>query len=67
MPSRLQPLSEIPSQDNSNQQQQPSREGSSFRRYAMHQDDIKEALNCIAFVIIFTVGFVLIWAAGGTP
>jgi len=32
----------------------------------MHQDDIKEAINCIAFVLIFTVGFVLIWA-GGTP
>lgn len=33
----------------------------------MHQDDIKEAINCIAFVLIFAVGFVLIWAAGGTP
>ncbi len=33
----------------------------------MHQDDIKELLSCVSFVLIFTVGFVLIWAAGGTP
>ncbi len=30
----------------------------------MHQDDIKEALNCIGFVFIFAIGFVVIWAAG---
>ena len=33
----------------------------------MHQDDIKEAFNCIGFVIIFAIGFVVIWAAGGAP
>ena len=33
----------------------------------MHKDDIKEAINCIAFVLIFTIGFVAIWAAGGAP
>ena len=33
----------------------------------MHQDDIKEALSCIAFVLIFTIGFVVIWVSGGAP
>ena len=33
----------------------------------MHKDDIKEALNCIGFLVIFAIGFVVIWAAGGTP
>jgi hypothetical protein len=33
----------------------------------MHKDDIKEAISCIAFVLIFVFGFVVIWAAGGAP
>ena len=32
----------------------------------MHQDDIKEALNCIGFVIIFAIGFVSSGPQGDT-